>query len=45
MVPQCYLNYFVNENGRINVFDIMHLCEYYSSPKDLAVRRDYYRDY
>lgn len=45
IVPQCYLRYFVNDNGKIKVFDKVKICEYYVSPKDLAVRRDFYRDY
>jgi len=45
IVPQCYLKYFVNDSGKIKIFDKVKICEYYASPKDLAVRRDYYRDY
>lgn len=45
IVPQCYLKYFVRDNGKIKVFDKAQICEYYASPKDLAVRRDFYRDY
>lgn len=45
IVPQCYLKYFVNDNGKIKVFDKVKFCEYYASPKDLAVKRDFYRDY
>ena len=45
IVPQCYLKYFVNDSGKIKVFDKLKICEYYASPKDLAVRRDFYRDY
>lgn len=45
IVPQCYLKYFVNDNGKIKVFDKVKFCEYYAFPKDLAVKRDFYRDY
>ena len=45
IVPQCYLKYFVNDSGKIKVFDKLRIYEYYASPKDLAVRRDFYRDY
>lgn len=44
IVPQCYLKYFANGNGKIKVFDKVKLCEYYASTKDLAVKRDFYRD-
>ena len=45
IVPQCYLKYFVNDSGKIKVFDKLKICEYYASPKDLAVRRDCGREY
>lgn len=45
IVSKCYLKYFVNDSGKIKVFDKAKICEYYASPEDLAVRRDYYRDY
>lgn len=45
IVPQCYLKYFTDENGKLEVFDKARNCKYCSTPKDVAVRRDFYRDY
>ena len=45
IVPKCYLKYFANNDGKIKIFDKVKICEYYASPEDSAVRRDFYRDY